>query len=54
MAEASARLVELVAEARERARQLRAEDHAKEQLEVEKLAERWGLSPGASCFPTAQ
>ena len=52
MDEASARLVELMAEARERARQLRAEDRADEALEVEKLAERWDRVAQGELFPS--
>jgi hypothetical protein len=41
MDEASAGLAELVAEARERARQLRADGRIEEAREVEKLVQRW-------------
>ena len=37
--------------ARTRAEQLRAEDHAKEELEVEKLAQRWEPVARGELFP---
>jgi hypothetical protein len=51
MNEARAKLAGLVAEAREHARQLRAEDRIDEALEAEKLAQRWGPVARGELFP---
>jgi thiamine monophosphate synthase len=51
MDEAKARLVELVAEAKMRALQLRIDDRDDEALEVEKLVERWEPVARGELFP---
>jgi len=51
MDEASARLGELVAEAKMRALQLRVDDRDEEAREVEKLVERWEPVARGELFP---